>query len=45
VLKWNTPSIEFYKRLGAVPMDEWQTMRVDGAQIAEMAKRSPGILE
>ncbi|KAK9357046.1 acyl-CoA N-acyltransferase [Lipomyces doorenjongii] len=45
VLKWNTPSIEFYKRLGAIPMEEWQTMRVDGAQIAEMAKRSPGILE
>ena len=23
VLDWNTPSIEFYKAAGAVPMDEW----------------------
>jgi GNAT superfamily N-acetyltransferase len=28
VLNWNEPSIGFYKSLGAVPMDEWTTMRV-----------------
>ena len=28
VLDWNTPSIDFYKSLGAVPMDEWTTFRV-----------------
>ena len=28
VLDWNTPAIEFYKSLGAVPMDEWTVMRV-----------------
>lgn len=28
VLDWNTPSIEFYKKLGAVPMDEWTVFRI-----------------
>lgn len=28
VLDWNTPSIEFYKKLGAIPMDEWTVFRV-----------------
>ncbi|HEX7304934.1 GNAT family N-acetyltransferase, partial [Lentzea sp.] len=27
VLNWNEPSIGFYKKLGAVPMDEWTVMR------------------
>ncbi|WP_293695515.1 GNAT family N-acetyltransferase [uncultured Agrococcus sp.] len=30
VLKWNTPSIEFYRSLGAVAMDDWDTMRLAG---------------
>ena len=30
VLDWNEPSIEFYKSLGAVPMDEWTVYRVSG---------------
>ena len=30
VLDWNTPSIEFYKSLGAVSMDEWDIFRLDG---------------
>jgi GNAT superfamily N-acetyltransferase len=30
VLNWNEPSIGFYKALGAVPMDEWTTMRLTG---------------
>lgn len=30
VLDWNTPSIEFYKSLGAVPMDEWTVFRLTG---------------
>jgi GNAT superfamily N-acetyltransferase len=30
VLDWNAPSIEFYKKLGAVPMDEWTTYRLSG---------------
>jgi GNAT superfamily N-acetyltransferase len=28
VLDWNTPSIEFYKALGAKPMDEWTLFRL-----------------
>lgn len=29
VLDWNEPAINFYKSLGAKPMDEWTTFRVD----------------
>ena len=28
VLDWNTPSIDFYRSLGAVGMDEWTTFRL-----------------
>ncbi len=27
-LDWNTPSIDFYKSIGAVPMDEWTVYRL-----------------
>lgn len=30
VLDWNTPAIDFYKRVGAVPMDEWTVFRLTG---------------
>src|SRR5579863_8901469 len=30
VLDWNAPSIQFYKKVGAVPMDEWTTFRLTG---------------
>lgn len=30
VLDWNSPSIDFYRSLGAVPMDEWTTQRLTG---------------
>lgn len=33
VLDWNTPSIEFYEALGAEPMDEWTTYRLDGTSL------------
>lgn len=29
VLDWNEPSIEFYKSIGAKPMDEWTVYRMD----------------
>lgn len=29
VLKWNEPSIKFYKSVGAQQMEEWVGMRVD----------------
>jgi len=33
VLDWNAPSIEFYRRLGAVPLNEWTTFRLTGAAL------------
>ncbi len=30
VLNWNEPSIQFYRSLGAEPMDEWTTFRLAG---------------
>ncbi len=38
VLDWNTPSIEFYKSLGAKPMDEWTVYRLDKEGIENLAK-------
>ena len=38
VLDWNTPSIEFYKSLGAVLMDEWTVCRVNGAALTALAE-------
>ena len=37
VLDWNEPAIQFYKKLGAKPMDEWTTFRVDGDALLELA--------
>ena len=37
VLDWNEPSINFYKSLGAVPMNEWTTFRVSGAALTRLA--------
>ena len=37
VLDWNTPSIEFYKSLGAKPMDEWTVFRLDKKGISDLA--------
>ena len=37
VLDWNEPAIQFYKALGAKPMDEWTVYRVDGAALTGLA--------
>lgn len=37
VLDWNTPAIEFYKSLGAVPLDDWTIFRVTGESLARLA--------
>ena len=37
VLDWNEPSIGFYKKLGAAPMDDWTVYRVSGAALEELA--------
>lgn len=39
-LDWNEPSIEFYKRMGAVPMDEWTVYRIDNQALIDLARRS-----
>jgi GNAT superfamily N-acetyltransferase len=38
VLDWNTPSIEFYKSLGARPMEDWSTFRLSGKGLDELAR-------
>src|ERR1700694_1844702 len=40
VLDWNAPSIEFYKSLGAVLMDEWTVCRIGGPGLAGRAPRA-----
>ncbi len=37
VLDWNAPAIDFYRALGARPMDEWTVMRVDGEALRQLA--------
>jgi len=39
-LDWNQPSIDFYKSMGAVPMDEWTVYRVTGEILVNMAKEA-----
>jgi GNAT superfamily N-acetyltransferase len=39
VLDWNTPSIEFYKSLGAVPLDDWTLFRLTGDALHRVAKK------
>jgi diamine N-acetyltransferase len=41
VLDWNTPSIAFYKSLGAVMMDDWTLCRVTGPALARLAGEVP----
>jgi len=37
VLDWNTPAIEFYRSLGAVPMHDWTVFRLDGEELRRVA--------
>jgi hypothetical protein len=32
------PSIEFYKSLGAQPMDQWMVFRMDGKSLEDLGK-------
>jgi GNAT superfamily N-acetyltransferase len=38
VLKWNTPSIEFYQSLGATLMDDWTVCRLQGPALTSLAQ-------
>lgn len=42
VLDWNTPSIGFYRNLGAVPLDDWTVFRLDGTTLAGLGVGSGG---
>ena len=37
VLRWNQLAIDFYVRLGAAPLDEWQTYRLEGPALDAIA--------
>lgn len=37
-LDWNEPSIKFYKKLGAVPMDDWTVYRVTDHALENLAQ-------
>jgi GNAT superfamily N-acetyltransferase len=37
VLDWNDPAIQFYRKLGAEPMDEWTVFRLTAEGIAKLA--------
>ena len=36
VLDWNQPAISFYKKMGAVPLDEWTTFRLTGEKLKKL---------
>lgn len=38
-LDWNQPAIDFYKSMGAVPMDQWTTFRIAGKTLTELANQ------
>ncbi len=38
VLDWNEPSINFYKSLGAVPLDEWTIFRLTGEPLLTLGR-------
>ena len=37
VLDWNEPALQFYRSIGARPMDEWVRYRLAGPALAEFA--------
>jgi GNAT superfamily N-acetyltransferase len=37
VLDWNQPAIDFYRRIGALPMTEWSVQRLEGAALSALA--------
>jgi GNAT superfamily N-acetyltransferase len=39
VLDWNSRAIDFYKRLGARPMDDWTVFRLAGENLVALADR------
>jgi GNAT superfamily N-acetyltransferase len=40
VLDWNQPAIDFYRRLGAVPMHDWTVFRVANTALDKLAEQN-----
>lgn len=40
VLDWNQPAIDFYRALGARPMEDWTVYRLERADIAALANEA-----
>jgi GNAT superfamily N-acetyltransferase len=40
VLDWNEPALQFYRRIGAVPMDAWSLQRLTGPALERLAAES-----
>jgi|SRR5579883_832966 len=41
VLDWNEPSIQFYRSLGATPLDEWTQYRLADEALQKLASEAP----
>jgi GNAT superfamily N-acetyltransferase len=39
VLDWNKPSIDFYKAMGAKPLDEWTVFRLENQELKNLASK------
>ena len=42
VLDWNQPAVDFYEKLGAVPLKEWTIFRVTGEALERLADEDTG---
>ena len=40
VLDWNEPALNFYRKIGAVPMNDWTVQRLVGVKLLELANLS-----
>lgn len=40
VLDWNQLAIDFYKRIGATPLDDWTVFRLTGESLKQLAVQS-----
>ena len=40
VLKWNQLAIDFYQRLGAMPLESWETYRLTGDALEHLARNT-----
>lgn len=44
-LDWNKPSIDFYRSLGAQPMEDWTVFRLSGSTLLQVAEQEDESLE